>query len=89
MAAAALALWEEIDADLRVRLIGVSATNLEDGRTEQLSLSLRLGGGNQDALNRALDRIASRFGHEALRRGGMAVERAAPTLAIKERRRPS
>jgi DNA polymerase-4 len=89
IAAAALALWEEVDANLRVRLIGVSATNIEDGRTDQLSLSLRLGGGNQDALNRALDRIAARFGHEALRRGGMAVERAAPTLAIKDRRRPS
>jgi DNA polymerase-4 len=89
IAAAALALWEEIGANLRIRLIGVSATNLEEARTEQLSLSLGDGGGNHDALNRALDRIAARFGRETLRRGGMAVERAAPTLAIKDRPRSS
>ena len=87
IAAAALALWEEIAANLRIRLIGVSATNLEEARAEQLSLSLGDGSRNHDALNRALDRIAARFGREALRRGGMAVEHAAPTLAIKDRRR--
>ena len=89
IAAAALALWQEIGADLRIRLIGVSATNLEKARTEQLSLSLGSGIGKHDALNRALDRIAARFGREALRRGGMTVERAAPTLAIKDRPRSS
>jgi DNA polymerase IV len=89
IAAAALGLWQEVGAGLCVRLVGVSATNLEEARAEQLSLSLEGAGGNQAALNRALDRIAARFGREALRRGGIAVERAAPTLAIKDRRQSS
>lgn len=87
--AAALDLWREVGASLRIRLIGVSATNLEEARTEQLSLSFRQTGARADSLNRALDRIAARFGSDALRRGGLVVERAAPTLSIKDRRQPS
>jgi len=86
IAAAALGLWQEIGANLRVRLIGVAAANLEESQAEQLSLSLR-SGGDPHALNRALDRIAARFGSDAVRRGGLSIERAAPTLAIKDRRR--
>ncbi len=89
IAAAALDLWREVGASLRIRLIGVSATNIEEARNEQLSLSFREARGHRDALNRALDRIAARFGREALRRGGLVVERAAPTLSIKDRRQPS
>ena len=40
------------------------------------------------ALNRAIDDIASRFGRDALRRGGMAVEKAAPTQARKDPKTP-
>jgi DNA polymerase IV len=89
IAAAALDLWREVGASLRIRLIGVAAMNLEEARTEQLSLSFRETGARPDALNRALDRIAARFGREALRRGGLVVERAAPTLSIKDRRQRS
>jgi DNA polymerase-4 len=89
LAAAALGLWREVGAGLRIRLIGVSATNLEEARTGQLSLSFLQTGARSDSLNLALDRIAARFGRDALRRGGLVVERAAPTLSIKDRRQPS
>src|SRR5439155_9997737 len=90
LSVAALSLWEKIAPGKRVRLIGVSATNIEPARGEQLSLLDFRGGADRAALNRALDEISSRFGREALWRGGATVERAAPTLAIKDRRtRPS
>jgi DNA polymerase-4 len=81
----ALSLWDEVAPGKRIRLIGVEATNLEPRRGQQLSL-LDPRGNDRGALNRALDEISSRFGPEALRRGGTTVERAAPTLAIKDRR---
>ena len=90
LSTAALSLWEEVGPGKRIRLIGISATNLEPSRGQQLSLLDFRGGDDRVALNRALDEISSRFGREALRRGGVTVERAAPTLAIKDRRtRPS
>jgi DNA polymerase IV len=90
LSAAALLLWEELAPGRRIRLIGVAATNIEPRRGQQLSLLDFRGGDDRAALNRALDEISARFGGEALRRGGTTVERAAPTLAIKDRRtRPS
>src|SRR5262249_48514792 len=88
LSAAALALWEELAPGRRIRLIGVAATNIEPVRGRQLSLLDFGGGDDRTALNRAIDQISSRFGREALRRGGVTVERAAPTLAIKDRRTP-
>ncbi len=82
---AALALWDEVCAGLRIRLIGVSATNLEEASNEQLSLLGWKAGEKRQALNKALDAIAARFGDDALRRGGVNVERASPTLSIKRR----
>jgi DNA polymerase-4 len=86
LSAAALSLWEKVAPGKRIRLIGVSATNIDPTRGEQLSLLDVRGGSDRAALNRALDEISSRFGREALWRGGATVERAAPTLAIKDRR---
>jgi len=88
LSAAALSLWEELGPGRRIRLIGVAATNIEPVRGQQLSLLDFRGGDDRTALNRAIDQISSRFGREALRRGGVTVERAAPTLAIKDRRTP-
>jgi DNA polymerase IV len=83
---AALSLWREVGSGKRIRLIGVAATNLESRDIAQLPLfadapTLRTG-----ALNSALDEISARFGPDTLRRGGIEIERAAPTLAIKDRR---
>ena len=88
ISAAALSLWGGVAAGKRIRLIGVSATNLEPRGGRQLSLLGWRGGDAREALNRAVDRISERFGREALRRGGVTVEKAAPTLAIKDRRTP-
>jgi DNA polymerase IV len=83
---AAVGLWRAIATGKRIRLIGVSTTNIEEVRSDQLSLlEPRLGDGD-GALGRALDEISARFGREAIRRGGAIVDRAAPTLAIKDRR---
>ena len=82
---AAVALWRAIAPGKRIRLVGVSTTNIETASSEQLSLLGAGGDQRRGALNRALDEISSRFGREALRRGAATVERAAPTLSIKER----
>ncbi|MBI2964000.1 MAG: DNA polymerase IV [Deltaproteobacteria bacterium] len=87
IAAAALALWSAVAPGKRIRLIGVAASNLGASAPAQLSLLDRPADERGRALNRALDDISARFGHGALRRGGIAVERAAPTLAIKDRPR--
>lgn len=86
IAAAALALWASFGAGKRIRLIGVAAANLAASTAEQLSLLDWPADERLHALNRALDDISARFGSGALRRGGIEVERAAPTLTIKDRR---
>jgi DNA polymerase-4 len=83
LSSAALSLWREVAPGKRIRLIGVSAMNLESADHEQLSLLEPPA--DRRALNEALDKISARFGREAVRRGGLEVERAAPTLAIKEK----
>lgn len=86
LAAAALALWQRDCRGVVVRLIGVAATNLvEAGAPAQLDLFSTAGRARQAALNRALDRIAARFGEGMLTRGGTTAERAAPTLSWKNR----
>jgi len=81
----ALALWHAVSPGTRIRLIGVSVSGIEERSAAQLSLLDPVG--RRGALNRALDAIAARFGDEAVSRGGAHVERAAPTLSIKESRR--
>ena len=82
---AAVELWRTIAAGKRIRLIGVSATNIEAARSDQLSLLDPPSRSGAAALGRALDEISARFGDAAIRRGGAIVDRAAPTLAIKDR----
>jgi DNA polymerase-4 len=85
ISSAALDLWSEVAAGTRIRLIGVSASNLAAASAEQLPLFASRGGERRVALNQALDTIAAKFGEGALRRGGAEVERASPTLSIKRR----
>jgi DNA polymerase-4 len=81
----ALALWHAVAPGMRIRLIGVSVSGIEERSDAQLSLLDPVG--RRGSLNRALDAIAARFGDEAVSRGGAHVERAAPTLAIKDKRK--
>lgn len=86
IAEAALALWDGVSSGKVIRLVGVSVSNLaEPGAPGQLDLFESARVKRRDALNRALDQIAARYGEETLRRGGAEVERAAPTLAIKKK----
>jgi DNA polymerase-4 len=82
---AAVALWRAVARGKRIRLIGVSVTNIEAARSDQLSLLDPPSASRGGALGRALDEISARFGAAAVRRGGAIVDRAAPTLAIKDR----
>jgi DNA polymerase-4 len=84
---AAVALWRAIAEGKRIRLVGVSATNIEEPSGDQLSLLAWSPDHRGGAINRAMDEISARFGREAIRRGAATVERAAPTLSIKERRK--
>jgi len=86
ISAAALALWKALAPGKRIRLVGVSATNIEPSSPDQLSLLAWSPDRRGGAINKAIDQIAARFGSEAIRRGGATVERAAPTLAIKDRK---
>jgi DNA polymerase-4 len=84
ISSAALSLWQEVGPEKRIRLIGVSASNLEPADAKQLTLLDWQSTGRRGALNRAIDDIASRYGRDALRRGGIQVQRAAPTQARKD-----
>jgi len=84
ISAAALSLWSAVAPGKRIRLIGVSASNLEPVSVKQLPLLDWQSRERRGALNRAIDDIASRYGRTALRRGGIEVERAAPTQALKD-----
>jgi len=84
ISSAALSLWQEVSPGKRIRLIGVSASNLEPAGAKQLTLLDWHSTERRGALNRAIDDIASRFGRDALRRGGIEVQRAAPTQARKD-----
>ncbi|MGH7859096.1 MAG: DNA polymerase IV [Candidatus Binatia bacterium] len=82
----ALALWDDAHEGRRIRLVGVSVTHLAaraDG--DQLDLFGQAAPGRREALNQAIDRILARHGDHALLRGGATVERAAPTLALKDK----
>jgi DNA polymerase-4 len=72
----------------RVRLAGVQVHNLVRD-VEVAAAQLALFGAatahdaRRDRLNRALDKVAARFGEEAVTRGLAHAERAAPTRRIK------
>jgi DNA polymerase IV len=88
IAEAALRSWSALAPGIEIRLVGVSVGGLEPRTATQGDLFATGSAARRDSLNRALDAIASKFGEGALARGIGHVERAAPTEAIKRRRRP-
>jgi DNA polymerase-4 len=65
-------LWDELALAIPVRLLGVSASNLEAPASQQLDL---FGAPRKDALGPALDAINQRFGRAAIRRGASSPEK--------------
>jgi DNA polymerase-4 len=84
----ARALLERVLERERVRLAGVQVHNLvRDAQAAAAQLAL-FGAtpaqeGRRDRLNSALDKVAERFGEDAVTRGLAHAERAAPTRRIK------
>ena len=84
----ARSMIERVREHERVRLAGVQVHNLvrdAEAATVQLALfgAAPAHDGRRDRLNRALDKVAERFGEEAVTRGLARAERAAPTRRIK------
>jgi DNA polymerase-4 len=67
LATAALALWRRHRPAPALRLVGVTAAGIGEGRAEQLAFF----GDRRAALNRALDAIVARWGRESVVRGGL------------------
>ena len=85
IARSAIALLTRVPRDDRIRLAGIHAHHLE--RTDESQFGL-FDGWQQAAskasrLNRALDRVTERFGTQAVSRGMVEVNRAAPSRRIK------
>jgi len=78
IAAAALALWRRHRPGRAIRLVGVTAAGIV-GTEGQLALFPDGPGLRRAALNRALDEIVARFGHDAIGRGGRAPEKGLTT----------
>lgn len=85
IAKTAVRLLREIRENDRIRLAGLHVHNLEHVAARQLGLFDLAPGSDarRERLNRALDVLARRFGHQAVTRGSGEVERAAPTRQIK------
>jgi DNA polymerase IV len=74
IADAALTLWDGVQAGKTVRLIGVSVSAIDDRQGAQLALFPDQPTQRRAALNQALDRLAARFGHNAVRRGTLRAK---------------
>jgi DNA polymerase-4 len=68
-----------------IRLVGVQVHNLRRAESSQLGLfdALHEAPTKRQRLNRALDRVATKFGDEAVTRGLARADRAAPTTRVK------
>jgi hypothetical protein len=80
---AALHLWSVNRPARAVRLIGVTATGITADAPPQLALFPDEAQERRASLNAALDRLAARFGPDAVARAEAHAEKAAPTGAIK------
>lgn len=88
IARAARAMLSRVHERERVRLAGVQVHNLvPDSKQNEPQLALfgtaPARDSQRDRLNRALDRVAARFGEAAVTRGLARAERSAPTRRIK------
>jgi DNA polymerase-4 len=83
--AAARGLLARLEPSELVRLVGVQVHNLQRADAAQLGLfdALPAGAPTRDRLNRALDKVAARFGDHAVTRGLARADRAAPTRRVK------
>ena len=91
VAQAALRLWQSWSLGSKIRLVGVAVSGISERSGTQLGLFGAAPSGvaaKRGALNRAVDAIVNRFGDGSIARGVQRVEKAAPTLSIKERRHP-
>ncbi len=88
LTAVALALWDRHRPRRAVRLIGVTATGIEDGAPPQLALFDDPRRAARVRLNAALDRIVARFGEDSIGRAVGKPEKAAPTSRIKRGEAP-
>jgi DNA polymerase-4 len=82
----AIGLLERVKVPEKVRLAGVQVHNLERADARQIGLfdpaAIREAG-RRSRLNRALDAVTERFGEDAVTRGLVRAERAAPTRRVK------
>jgi DNA polymerase-4 len=85
IARTAIALIARVKLKEKVRLAGIQAHQLERGDESQLGLFdiSPEAASRASRLNRALDAVARRFGENAITRGMVHAERAAPTRRIK------
>src|SRR5712691_4730517 len=85
IARVAVDLQSHVTEKEKIRLAGVQVHNLVRSDPAQLGLfDARTGGASKSIrLNRALDAVVQRFGEEAVTRGLVHAERAAPTRRIK------
>ena len=84
--ALALELWTNARMNEPVRLIGVSASNLQQRQAAQLDLFIEQE--KPDRLGAALDAIQERFGAGAIRRAVGPVEKVTPSHQQKRGERP-
>lgn len=85
IAHSAISLLDRVDGSDKIRLAGIHAHNLERRDAPQLAL---FDGWQERAskarrLNQALDRVAEKFGDDAITRGLTRADRAAPSRRIK------
>jgi len=85
IARTAISLLDRISVPERVRLAGIQVHQLEREDPIQLALfnTRQETSSRSGRLNRALDEIARRFGENAVMRGLVQAERAAPTRRLK------
>jgi DNA polymerase-4 len=85
IARAAIQMLARVEAREKIRLAGVQVHNLERPDEAQLDLFGAAADARSKAarLNRALDAVTKRFGEDAVARGAVRVERAAPSGRIK------
>ena len=74
IADAALSLWNAAHAGKTVRLIGVSVSGIDAAEAGQLPLFVSKDRQRRAALNRAVDRLAERFGDTVVMRGALAAK---------------
>ena len=83
IARAAIGMIDRVREKEKVRLAGIHVHNLERVDPTQMGLFDARAGSKTSRLNRALDAVAKRFGEEAVTRGLVHAERAAPSRRIK------